>query len=203
MRHRQPVADHAFKPQPLRHRIGELVKAAGYQHRLRAVRLQRGDQRARAGHVEDALIQTLLDRVLAQPAQQPDPLGQRLGKVEFTLHRAFGDVGDLVLQAREVGQFIDAFGGNHGRIHVGYEHPRHARRVIADQQVHRRKLCVEHAAQGGGGAVIGGDFQHVVMRGQRLGPVHFQARRFERVDRRVTICGKPRGFCYQAGNEHV
>ena len=203
MRHRQPVADDALKPQPFRHGIGELVKAAGHQHRFGPMRFQRCNQRTRAGHVEDAFIQALLDRVLAQPAQQPHPLGQRLGKVQLTLHRALGDVGNLVLQAREIGQLVDAFGRDHGRIHVRHEHPRHAGRMIADQQVNRRELGVEHAAQGGGGAVIGGDFQHVVVDFQRLGPVHFHPRRFQRMDRRVTICGKPRGFCYQAGNEHV
>jgi hypothetical protein len=60
-----------------------MVEAAGYQHGLAAVRLERGDERARALDRVDALGKTGVDGALVESGQQPDPLAQRALEVEL------------------------------------------------------------------------------------------------------------------------
>ena len=69
-------------------------------------------------------LEALGDRSFVQPCQQRHPLAQRGGEIEFTPHRALGDRGDLRLDPGIVGEFVDAFLPDHGRIHVGDEQPR-------------------------------------------------------------------------------
>ena len=48
---------------------------------------------------------------------------QRLLEIELAVHGARGDRGDLRLDADGVGELVDAFLLDHGRIHVGDEQP--------------------------------------------------------------------------------
>ena len=61
---------------------------------------------------------TTLDR---QALEQRDALAQRRLELDFAAHRAFGDGGDMRLEAGEIGQLVDAFLADHGGIHVGQQ----------------------------------------------------------------------------------
>ena len=77
------------------------------------------DQFAAARRRRDALCQHLVDHADRQILQQRHALAQRRLELDFAAHRAFGDGGDMRLQAGEIGQFVDAFLADHGGIHVG------------------------------------------------------------------------------------
>ena len=89
-----------------------------------------------------------------EPAEQGDPLAERAGEIQFALHRALGDRGDLRLDPGIIGEFVDAFLPDHGRIHVGDEQRFLARPGRLDDDVdpfpslvsraHRRWIFVEH-----------------------------------------------------------
>ena len=65
------------------------------------------------------VCQHLVDHADRHVLQQRDALAQRRLELDFAAHRAFGDGGDMRLQAGEIGQFVDAFLADHGGIHVG------------------------------------------------------------------------------------
>ena len=115
------------------------MEPAGHQHRVAAARVQRFDQRARAGHRADAVGKALLDGGFGQILQQADPFLQRAFEIEFALHGALGDRGDAILQPREIGELVDAFLPDHGRIHVRHQQMRDHDRSCRQQQVGRRK----------------------------------------------------------------
>ena len=50
--------------------------------------------------------------VFRLPLQQSDAMAQRLFKVQFALHGAFGDFGDLVFEPRARGDFVNALNGD-------------------------------------------------------------------------------------------
>ena len=100
-------------------RIGEQRKAARDQAGPGAVRAHGGDQFAAARRRRDALFQHLVDHADRQILQQRDALAQRRLEFDLAAHRAFGDGGDMRLQAGEIGQFVDALLADHGGIHVG------------------------------------------------------------------------------------
>ena len=62
---------------------------------------------------------TSIDHADRQSLEQRDPLAQRGLEFDLAAHRAFGDGGDMRLEAGEIGQFVDAFLADHGGIHVG------------------------------------------------------------------------------------
>ena len=59
---------------------------------------------------------------------------------DLAAHRAFGDGGDMRLEADEIGQFVDAFLADHGGIHVGDQ------QLLAPMR-HRLHHDVEFAVQ--------------------------------------------------------
>ena len=77
------------------------------------------DQLAAARRRRDALCQHLVDHADGHILEQRDALAQRRFELDLAAHRAFGDGGDMRLQAGEIGQFVDAFLADHGGIHVG------------------------------------------------------------------------------------
>ncbi len=98
-----------------------MVEAASHQHGAAAARLEGLHQHPRAFGGADAFVETAGDRALVQPRQQRHPFAQRASEIEFALHRPLGDFGDLRLDPGVVGQFVDAFLPDHGRIHVRNE----------------------------------------------------------------------------------
>jgi hypothetical protein len=77
------------------------------------------DQFAAARRRRDSGLQNFLDHADRQALQQRDALAQRRLELDLAAHRAFGDPGDMRLEAGEVRQFVDAFLADHGGIHVG------------------------------------------------------------------------------------
>ena len=63
-------------------------------------------------------------------------------------------------------------------------------------------MPVQHAANRRRIAVIGHDLQHVFSLRQEVGTQYFRPLRFQRMDRRINMCGQDRRFCYHARNEH-
>ena len=54
-----------------------------------------------------------------RPFSRRDALAQRRLELDLAAHGALGDRGDDGLQPGHVGEFVDAFLADHGRIHVG------------------------------------------------------------------------------------
>ena len=74
---------------------------------------------SRAGIGPDPLGQALLDDALRPALAAARPARESAGEIQFALHRPLGDLGDLGLEPGIVGQLVDAFLPDHGRIHVG------------------------------------------------------------------------------------
>ena len=101
--------------------VGERGESAGDEDGAGAVRPHGADQLAAAGRQRDALDDHAADRLLGQAGEEAYALAERRGEVELAAHGALGDVGDLRLEAGEIGKLVDAFLLDHGRIHVGDE----------------------------------------------------------------------------------
>ena len=97
------------------------VKPPETRTRSRPTRAHRADQRHRARHQPDALGEAAFDHRLVQALEQRDARVERGFEIELAAHRALGDRGDLRLDAGIVGELVDAFDGDHRRIHVGDE----------------------------------------------------------------------------------
>ena len=82
-----------------------------------------GEQRLGAARQAHPLEIDALERRFAEPLQQRDARDKRLCEVEFALHRALGDRGDLGFQPVHVCDLVDAFDGDQRRIHVGDDQP--------------------------------------------------------------------------------
>ena len=59
--------------------------------------------------------------VARQALEQGHALAQRRRELDLAAHGALGDGGDMRLQADMIGELVDAFLADHGRIHVGEE----------------------------------------------------------------------------------
>ena len=60
-------------------------------------------------------------RARSRPLSSADARVERLFEIEFAVHRPRRDGADLGLEPERIGQFVDAFLLDHGRIHVGDE----------------------------------------------------------------------------------
>src|SRR6185312_3345296 len=80
-----------------------------------------GDERARPRRQMDAPRDHVLDGFGRQALEQRHAFAQRRLEGDLAAHRALGDGRDMRLQAHKIGQFVDAFLADHGRIHVGKE----------------------------------------------------------------------------------
>ncbi len=133
---------------------GEESEAARDQCGQRAVGAHRRHQLARALGQTHALP-GLLQRVERQTPQHRDPLAQRVGEVDLSVHAASGDRGDPILQAGEVGEFVQRLAGDDGAVHVGDQQPLAPSRdwggdgIHAGAHQHRRDRV--HVRRGGEG----------------------------------------------------
>jgi hypothetical protein len=105
-----------------RDRAGEDGEAARDQRRIGALRAHGGDQLAPARHQGDAAVQHLVDGGFGQARQQGDAGDQGLVEIQLSVHGAGGDGGDARADAGDIGQLVNAFLLDHGRIHVGQQH---------------------------------------------------------------------------------
>ena len=89
----------------------------------RAARPHRPGEGARAGIELDAALQHVVDDADRQAREQRDALAQRRLEVDLAAHRPLGDRGDVVAEAHDGRELVDAFLADQGRIHVGHEQP--------------------------------------------------------------------------------
>ena len=83
-----------------------------------------------------------------EPFEQGDTLAQRAFELQLATHCPLGNVGNAILDPGEIGQFVDAFLPDHGRIHVGDEQPRHLYLMrSATSRSHWAKCSVEDAVR--------------------------------------------------------
>ena len=125
-----------MKPEHLRDGIGEGDEAASHEDRSRAADPHRADQRRGAGVRNDPFRQTAADRFLVEPGKESHALAKCRLEVQFALHGALGDLGDLALQAGEIGELIEAFLADDGRIHVSDEQALETVLLGLDEDVH-------------------------------------------------------------------
>ena len=122
---------------------------------------ERGDHRARAARGRNPLSQALLDRGFLQPFQQGDALVQRAREIEFAAHRALGNLGHLRLHAQEIGQLVDAFLPDHGRIHVAHQQAGNRDRIVGEQCGDGREMLFHQRSDDIARALGNGDFQYL------------------------------------------
>ncbi len=106
---------------PHRDRPREQRETAGNQGAIGAVGPHRPNQRGSARRERDPVVEDLLDGRHRQAAQEGDALAQGRLEGDLAPHGPFRDARDLLFHAGEVGQFVDTFLSDHGRIHVGEE----------------------------------------------------------------------------------
>ena len=110
------------KTQHVGDRAGEIGEPARHQRGPRPLRAHRGDQRPRATRHGDAAGQHVGDDRVRQPFQQRHARDQGRVEVEFAVHRPGGDRRHRLAEAGDIGEFVQAFLLDHGRIHVRQQH---------------------------------------------------------------------------------
>ncbi len=115
----QHIGNGFIKADALADIVGKESEAAGDEGREGAEGLHGLHQRAAARRIGDALATDFLDDAAFEPLDQTDAVAQRLLEIQFTIHGAGGDFGDLRFDPHGIGQLVDAFLLDHGRIHIG------------------------------------------------------------------------------------
>ncbi len=118
-------------------RPGEDGEAARDEGGVAAIGAHGPDELAPAGRQRDAVADDLPDDGKRHALQQGDALAQSRLEIDLAAHGALGDRGNMLLQAHEGGELVDAFLADHGRIHVGEEQRLAARRRRLDDHVDR------------------------------------------------------------------
>ena len=118
-RHAKDIGFESFESDLLGNRLDEGCESSRDQHCHRSPDAHRTNQRLGTGVGPDPFCEALLNDGGIKSFEQRHPLLERAGKIQFALHRAFRDLGDLGLNARIIGQFVDAFLPDHGGIHIG------------------------------------------------------------------------------------
>ncbi len=106
------------EPEPGFQALGEKRESARDQQRLRADRAHAGQHALGARGELEPLVVDALQGSDVQPAKQRDAARQAFAEIDFAAHRACCDRRDLSLDAHHVGDLVDAFDGDQGRIHV-------------------------------------------------------------------------------------
>jgi hypothetical protein len=143
----QHIGDLEVEADFLTNRHRERDESARDEDRSRTACAERAHQFPGATHELDPFGPALLDHALGQPLEQRHAARQRLGKVEFAAHGAFGHLGDLRLESRIVGQLVDALDGNHGRIHIGHEQAAVPIGGFQHEEVSRRRYGFDRGAR--------------------------------------------------------
>ena len=121
--HQQRVGPVLIKPQDGRDLGGKGCEPARHQGTVSPLRLHRGKQGLAARHQRDAVTDHMVDDLGIQPFQQPNPFDKRCFKIQFPIHRPRRNARHQRTHARLVGQFVDAFLLDHGRIHIRQQQP--------------------------------------------------------------------------------
>ena len=145
---------------------------------------------------------TVIDCSLPVDRSRADPLTQRALEIQLALHRALGNFCDLRLDVGVIGQLVDAFLPDHGRIHVRDEDLRHANLVMRDQRIAGAEMVDQDATQGVGIVRRQLQLQDVAAEIEHLRLGEFHPRRGQRLGRRIEACFQSGRVCYQPGDEH-
>lgn len=111
-------------------------EAAGYEKTGRTARAHGLDQRLSARGNLDPFIKTTPQDPFVEAREKANSLPQCARKIQFALHRPLRDSGDLLLEASEIGEFVDAFLADDRRIHVSDQQPLPARLFRLNDDVH-------------------------------------------------------------------
>ena len=133
----EPVRDEPVEAEFCGDRLGEHGEPAGDQRGRHPGSAQGGEQGAGAGHQADARCR-LGEHGFRQVLQQRDPFGESRGEIEFAIHRPAGDLGDMLAQPDEFGQFVEHLVFDDGRLQVSDEDALAAPGGGLDQNVDRR-----------------------------------------------------------------
>ena len=115
----QNIRDRLVKADPPGEIIGEKGEAARDQRGVGAIGLHGLNQCAPTRSKGNRLAAHFLDDLAFQALEQGNAGVQRLREVQFTAHRAVGDLGHLWFDIQRGGEFVDTFLLDHGGIHVG------------------------------------------------------------------------------------
>ena len=116
---RSRLALDLIKPDCRSDLVGKGRESAGDEAGVGAARPHGRDQGFAAGREGDAARDHLLGHGCGQAGQQRDAFAQRGRERKLPAHGALGDGGDARLLTDQVGQLVDAFLADHGRVHVG------------------------------------------------------------------------------------
>ena len=114
-----------------RRRTGSRPRPAGSSRPSRASSGPGSPRPGSAGPARPGSARSIARR---SPASSATRSRKRAGEIELALHRPLGDRGDLGFEPGIIGELVDAFLADDGRIHVGDEQPlrRAARRLDDD-----------------------------------------------------------------------
>ena len=146
---------------------------------------------ARARHYPDAPCRVFKHRY-RQTFQQRDPFGERGGEIEFAVHRAPRDLGDLRAQADKIGQLVEHLVFDDRRFEIGDEHPLAPPLPRLHDDVDRG--VADNVARGAFGRVGRDAAEREVARHSRREPVGFVAE--------IEARGRSRRRCRAAGRPH-
>ncbi len=142
----QRIGSIFMKAQSFANARGKEREAAGNQCGIGAIGAHGLDEGPTARSQGDAMRDRLVHHAGVEAGEKLHALAKGGLEGDFAAHRAFGDFGDLLLQPDEIGQFIDAFLLDHGRIHVGEQKPLAASLDRLDENIDRcvAKTEAEH-----------------------------------------------------------
>lgn len=141
----EPVGDDPIDPELGRDKFGKKHKPARNQRRHRSGGAHRGDQLSRPRRHSNSLGCSA-QNTLIHPGEQSDARRQRGGEVDFAIHCAAGDFGDLGPQPEKVGEFVEHLVLDDRRLHIGNEEAFAPPRRRLDQNIDARS-----ADRGAGG----------------------------------------------------
>jgi hypothetical protein len=107
---------------------GEEREAAGDEGRVTAAGAHGAHQFRPASGEGDAAGDDVVDHRGREALEERHALAQRRFEGDLAAHGPLGDGRDMILEADEIGELVDAFLADHGGIHVGEEQALHAPR---------------------------------------------------------------------------
>ncbi len=120
---REAIGPHRVKAEARGHRLGKKREAARDEQRARPRGRHRADQRLGPGARLHAFVEAAPDVAQRQSGEQGDTRAQGAGEIDLAAHGGFGHPRHFRLAADEIGELVDAFDGDHRRVHVGNEQP--------------------------------------------------------------------------------
>lgn len=145
----QAIGLHAVEADHFGDGFGERSEPARDQKARRAVRAHRPDQSRGTRIGRNAFCEAGCDRAFVEIPEQRNALAQRARKIEFALHRALRNLGDAAFQAGKIGELVDTFLSDDGRIHVCHQRFLPPMGLALHDHVNVSELALKKAAHPG------------------------------------------------------